>query len=203
MGSPVSPGRLFNTPPNVRMSPGKKRELYGPGINLSAIHTALTRVSAALAESQNLKAQMMEAGAQKREAHKRARKLDDIISNLRRRLLWSPSETYQRQLNQAQKELNAILPNVRNKERRSNKLIRQWKASKKRYRQLARRVIYYHIYNNGTRNLNSRPLKQNEKKAIRNAAAIVKNMTSTRRTVRQLPLPRNLRGPIIRSAAYR
>ena len=195
----VSPGRLFNTPPGMRMSPGKKRVLFGPAPKFNSIHAALTRVSAALAESQNLQAQMMEAGVHRRAAHNRARKLDNKITNLRHRMRWQPSEAYQRQLNQAQKELNAILPNVRNKERKSNKLVRQFENSKKRYHQLARRVAYL----NGTRNLNNRPLTQREKEAIRVTAAIVKNMSAARRTVRRLPLPRNVGNAIIRASARR
>lgn len=195
----VSPVRLFNTPPGVRMSPGKKRVLYGPAPNLKSVHAALTRASAALTEQQNIQAQMMEAGVHKRAAHNRARKLDNKITNLRHRMRWQPSEVYQRQLNQAQKELNAILPNVRNKERTSNKLIRQWENSKKRYHQLARRVIYH----NGSRNLNSRPLTNRERAAIRASGAIVRNMSAARRTVRHLPLPQNLGMLIIRSAARR
>lgn len=195
----TSPGSLFKTPQGVRMSPGKKRVLYGPGPNIKSIHAALTRVSAALAESRNLHAQMMEAGVQKRAAHKRHMKLLDKFYNLRRQMRMRPSANVQGLLNQAQKEVNASLPNVVNKERASTKLIKQWENSKKRYHQLARRVAHL----NGTRNLNNRPLSQGEKEAIRLTATIVRNMSAARRTVRRLPLPRNMGHLVIRSAARR
>lgn len=199
----VSPGRLFNTPPGVRMSPGKKRVFHG-GRNLTSLHAALTRASAALAETRNLEAQMMEAGVHKRAAHNRARKLDTKLFNFRHSMKWTPSASeaaaFQQKINQAQKELNTVLLNVRNKERTSNKLIKQWENSKKRYHQLARRVAHF---NNGTRNLNNRPLSPREKHIIRTTARIVRNMSAARRTVRRLPLPRNMGHLVIRSAARR
>ena len=78
----TSPGRLFDTPPGVRMSPGKKRVFHG-GRNLASLHAALTRASAALNESRNLQAQMLEAGVQKRAIHNRVRKLDSKLFNFR------------------------------------------------------------------------------------------------------------------------
>lgn len=194
----VSPGRLFNTPPGVRMSPGKKRVLFGPAPNLNSIHAALTRASAALAETRNLYGRMMNAGVAKRVAHRR----QQALINERARLYATrrkPSADYQQRFNQLQKEINALEPNVRNKERASNKLNKQWENSKKRYHQLARRVVHL----KGNRNLNNRPLTPKEREAIRITAAIVKNMSSARRTVRHLPLPRNMGHAIIRSAVYR
>jgi len=198
----VSPGRIFNTPPGVRMSPGKKRVFHG-GRNLRSLHTALTRASAALNESRNLQARMMEAGVQKRAAHNRARKLDTKLFNLRHSMKWTPSASeaaaFQQRINQAQKELNTILLNVHNKERTSNKLIKQWENSKKRYHQLARRVINW----NGSRAFNNSPLTQRELNAVRTMSSSIKNMASARRTVRHFPLPQNLGMLIIRSAARR
>ena len=195
----VSPGSLFRTPPGVRMSPGKKRVLFGPAPNLKSVHAALTRASAALAESQNLAAQMMEAGVHKRVAHNRQQKLVNKIVNLQHAMIWHPSTAYQKQLNQAQKEFNTLTPNVRNKERASERLIEQWEKSKKRYYQLARRLAYL----NGTRNLNNSPLTQREKEIIRQTAAIVKNMSTARRTVRNFPLPRNMGTLVVRASARR
>ena len=198
----VSPGRIFNTPPGVRMSPGKKRVFHG-GRNLQSLHTALTRASAALSESRNLQAQMMEAGVHKRAAHNRARKLDTKLFNLRHSMKWTPSASeaaaFQQKINQAQKELNTILLNVRNKERTSNKLIKQWENSKKRYHQLARRVVNW----SGARTFNNSPLTQRELDAVRTMSRSIKNMAEARRTVRHLPLPHNLGMLVIRSAARR
>lgn len=194
----ASPGRMFNTPPGVRMSPGKKRVLYGPAPNLKSLHSALTRVSAALAETRNLFSRMMNAGVAKRNIHQRHQKLFNERARLyatRRK----PSADYQQRFNQLQKEINSITLNVRNKEKQSNKLIKQWENSKKRYQQLARRVVY----TNGSRNLNARPLTQREREVIRVSGAIVRNMSAARRTARHLPLPQNLGMMIIRSAARR
>jgi len=151
----VSPGRLFNTPPGVRMSPGKKRVLYGRMPNLNSVHTALTRASAAMAESMNLQAQIAEM----------------------------PPAAY---LSSAQY-------------RKFFKLTEKMTKAQHRYRQLMRRVIHP----NGTRNLNTRPLTQAERNIIRRTAAIVKNMSAARRTVRRLPLNKNTGMLIIRSAARR
>jgi len=151
----VSPGRLFNTPPGVRMSPGKKRVLFGRMPNLNSVHTALTRASAAMAESMNLQAQIAEM----------------------------PPAAY---LSSAQY-------------RKFFKLTEKMTKAQHRYRQLVRRVIYP----NGRRNLNSRPLTNREKEAIRASGAIIRNMSAARRTVRHLPLPQNLGMLIIRSAARR
>ena len=197
----ASPGRLFNDPPGVRMSPGKKRVLYGPAPSIKSLHAALTRVSAALAEQRNLQAQMMEAGVHKRNIHKRHQNLVNKLANLRHRMRWTPLAVpaLQQRHDQLRKQINAILPNVRNKERTSERLIRQWENSKKRYHQLARRVIYH----NGSRNLNSRPLTNREREAIRASGAIVRNMSAARRTVRHLPLPQNLGMLVIRASARR
>ena len=199
----VSPGRLFNTPPGVRMSPGKKRVLWGPAPNLKSVHAALTRASAALAESRNIEARMMEAGVHKRAAHQREQKLVNELANLWTQMRVHPSVNVQQRTIQriirVQREMNEVAPNVRNKEKRSERLIRQFENSTKRYHQLARRVAYL----NGTRNLNNRPLTQREKEAIRVTAAIVKNMSAARRTVRHLPLPRNMGHLVIRASARR
>ena len=197
----ISPGRIFNTPPGVRMSPGRRRAFYGPTSNLRSLHAALTRVSAALAEERNLHARMTEAGIQKENTRKRHKNLVNKLSSIRQRMRRSPLAVaaFQQQLNQVQKEINAILPNVHNKKRQSNKLVKQWENSKKRYHQLARRVIYH----NGSRNLNSRPLTIREREAIRASGPIVRNMSAARRTVRHFPLPQNLGMLIIRSAARR
>lgn len=195
----VSPGRLFNTPPGIRMSPGKKRIMWGPAPHLKSVHAALTRASAALAESENLAAQMMEAGVHKRVAHERERKLVNKLSNLRHGMRWNPSAAIERQINNAQRELNTVALNARNKERTSERLIKQWKKSKKRYHQLARRVAYL----NGTRNLNTSRLTEQEKYIIQTTSAMVKNMSAAQRTVRRLPIPHNLGMLIIRSAARR
>ena len=177
------------------MSPGKKRVLFGPAPNLKSVHSALTRVSAALAETKNLHSRMMNADVAKRVAHQRHQKLFNERARLyatRRK----PSADYQQRFNKLQKEINTIIPNVRNKERISNKLTRQWENSKKRYHQLARRVVYH----NGTRNLNTRPLTPREREAIRATGATVRNMAEARRTVRHLPLPHNLGMLILRLA---
>jgi len=150
----VSPGRLFNTPPGVRMSPGKKR-VFHRGRNLASLHAALTRASAALAEHRNLQAR--------------------VAATTPAQFL-SPTQYRQFQ-----------------------KLTRESKTARQRYRQLARRVIY----TNGSRNLNSRPLTQREREAIRASGAIVRNMSAARRTVRHLPLPQNLGMLIIRASARR
>jgi hypothetical protein len=198
----VSPGRLFNTPPGVRMSPGKKRVFQG-GRNLISFHAALTRASAALSESRNLHARMMEAGVHKRAARNRARKLDTKLFNLRHSMKWTPSASeaaaFQQRINQAQKELNAILLNVHNKERTSTKLIKQWENSKKRYHQLARRVVN----RSGVRTFNNSPLTQRELNAVRVTSRVIKNMSEARRTVRHFPLPQHMGMLIIRSAARR
>lgn len=151
----VSPGRLFNTPPGVRMSPGKKRVLFGPAPNLKSLHAALTRVSAALAEQRNLQAR---------------------IAGMTPAQFLSPTQY-----------------------RRFQKNTREYRNARRRYRQLARRVIY----TNGSRNLNSRPLTQREREAIRASGAIVRNMFAARRTVRHLPLPQNMGMLIIRASARR
>jgi hypothetical protein len=83
--------------------------------------------------------------------------------------------------------------------RQFQKLTRESKKARQRYRQLARRVLYH----SGSRNLNSRPLTNREKEAIRASGAIIRNMSAARRTVRHLPLPQNLGMLIIRSAARR
>ena len=162
------------------MSPGKKRVFHG-GRNLRSLHTALTRASAALSESRNLQAQMMEAGVHKRAAHNRARKLDTKLFNLRHSMKWTPSASeaaaFQQKINQAQKELN----------------------SKKRYHQLARRVVNW----SGARTFNNSPLTQRELGAVRTMSRSIKNMAEARRTVRHLPLPHNLGMLVIRSAARR
>lgn len=149
----VSPGRLFNTPPGVRMSPGKKRVLYGPAPNLKSLHAALTRASAALAEQRNLQARIQGM---------------------------TPAQLVTQY-------------------RKFQKNTREYKKARKRYHQLARRVIY----TNGTRNLNARPLTQREREAIRATSAIVRNMSAARRTVRHLPLPQNLGMLVIRASARR
>lgn len=193
----VSPGRLFNTPPGVRMSPGKKRVLFRPKLN--SIHAALTRASAAFAEFQNIQAQMMEASVHKRAAHNRQQAFFYRLTNYQNRMRSHPSESYQKIINHAQKELNAITPIARNKERTYARLVKQWENSKKRYHKLARRVIHL----KGNRNLNNRLLTSKEKEAIRVTAAIVKNMSAAQRTTRRLPLPRNVGNVIIRSLARR
>jgi hypothetical protein len=198
----ISPGILFNTPPGVRMSPGKKRVFHG-GRNLTSLHAALTRASAALAETRNLEAQMMEAGVHKRAAHNRARKLDTKLFNFRHSMKWTPSASeaaaFQQKINQAQKELNIVLLNVRNKERTSNKLIKEWEKAQKRYHQLARRVVNW----SGSRTFNNSPLTQRELNAVRTMSRAIKNMASARRTVRRLPLPRNMGHLVIRSVTRR
>jgi predicted RNase H-like nuclease (RuvC/YqgF family) len=196
MGSMKS---LFKTPPSVRMSPGKKRALWASKPSLSAIHSALTRASAARAEERNLHARMMEAGQQKRAMTKRHRNLVSKVYNLRYRMKWTPSPSIQRQINQVQKEINANLPNLENKERKVEKLVAEWEKAQKRYHQLARRVTHL----NGTRVLNSSPLTANEKAIVRITGAIVKNMSAARRTTRRLPLGQNISQTIIRSAARR
>lgn len=195
----VSPGSLFGTPTGIRMSPGKARVLFRVPPSLTSVHSALTRVSAALAESENLHTRMMVAGVQKRAAHQRHQTLRTKLHNLQYRMRWRPLESYQRQINKAQKNVNANLPNVINKERTSERLIRQWENSMKRYHQLARRVVYL----NGTRNLNNRPLTHAEKETIRITSQIIRDMVSARRTVRHLPLNKNTGSMITRSAARR
>ena len=198
----VSPGRLFNTPPGVRTSPGKKRVFHG-GRNLQSLHAALTRASAALNESRNLQAQMMEAGVHKRAAHNRARKLDSKLFNFRHSMKWTRSASeaaaFQQKINQAQKELNALEPNVRNAERKSEKLIKEWEKAQKRYHQLARRVVNW----SGSRTFNNSPLTQRELNAVRTMSRAIKNMASARRTVRRLPFGSNVSQIIIQSAARR
>lgn len=196
----VSPGSLFRTPPSVRMSPGKKRAFWwGPIPNLMSLHSALTRASAALAESRNLHARMMEAGVQRRAAHQRVSDLVGKLARLQHRMRMYPSAALQEQIEHVQRQINDELPNMTNKERRSAVLIREFEKSRKHYHQLARRVAYL----NGTRNLNNRPLNEREKNTIRQTAAIVRNMTAARRTTRRLPLPRNVAHAIIRSMARR
>ena len=151
----ISPGRIFNTPPGMRMSAGKKRVLYGPAPSLRSLHAALTRVSAALAEQRNRQAR---------------------IAGMTPAQFTSPTQYRQFRKNTS-----------------------EWIKSKKRYRQLARRVLYH----SGSRNLNSRPLTNREKEAIRASGAIVRNMSAARRTVRHLPLPQNLGMLIIRASARR
>jgi len=151
----ISPGSLFNSPKNMRTSPGKKRVLYGRMPNLNSVHTALTRASAAMAESKNLQAQIAEM----------------------------PPAVY---LSSAQY-------------RKFFKLTEKMTKAQHRYRQLVRRVIYP----NGRRNLNTRPLTQAERNIIRRTAAIVKNMSAARRTVRRLPLNKNTGATIVRSIARR
>jgi len=198
----ASPGTLFNSPENVRTSPGKKRVFHG-GRNLTSLHAALTRASAARAEERNLHARMMEAGVQKRAAHNRARKLDSKLFNFRYSMKWTPSASeaaaFQQKINQAQKELNAILPNVRNAERKSEKLIKQWEKAQKHYHQLARRVVN----RSGSRTFNNSPLTQRELNAVRAMSRVIKNMASVRRTVRRLPFGNNVSHQIIQSAARR
>jgi len=184
------------------MSPGKKRVFQG-GRNLNSLHAALTRASAALNESRKLQAQMMEADVHERAAHNRARKLDTKLFNLRHSMKWTPSASeaaaFQQRINQAQKELNTILPNIRNKKITSNKLIKQWENSKKRYHQLARRVVNW----SGARTFNNSPLTQRELNAVRTMSRSIKNMSEARRTVPHFPLPQNLGMLIIRSTARR
>lgn len=194
----VSPGSLFNSPKSVRTSPGKKR-VFHKGRNLKSLHSALTRVSAALAETRNLHNRMMEAGVQKRAIHKRYQNLGAKLSNLRHAMRWTPSPSIQRQLNKVQKEYNTVLPNVNNKERKSAKLIAEYEKAQKRYYQLARRVAYL----NGTRTLNNSPLTENEKQIVRLTGAMVKNMSVTRRTARRLPFGTNIGEVITRSAVRR
>lgn len=198
----TSPGRLFDTPPSVRMSPGKKRVFHG-GRNLASLHAALTRASAALNESRNLQAQMLEAGVQKRAIHNRVRKLDSKLFNFRHSMKWTRSASeaaaFQQKINQAQKELNAILPNVRNKERTSSKLIAEWEKAQKRYHQLARRVVNW----SGSRTFNNSPLTQREVDAVRTMSRAIKNMASAQRTMHRLPFGTNMSQLIIRSALRR
>ena len=151
----ISPISLFNSAKNMRTSPGKKRVLYGRMPNLNSVHTALTRASAAMAESMNLQAQIAEM----------------------------PPAAY---LSSAQY-------------RKFFKLTEKMTKAQHRYRQLVRRVIYP----NGRRNLNTRPLTQAERNIIRRTAAIVKNMSAARRTVRRLPLNKNTGTTIVRSIARR
>jgi DNA repair exonuclease SbcCD ATPase subunit len=195
----VSPGRLFNTPPGVRMSPGKRRVLYGPGPSIKSIHSALTRVSAALAESRNLHTRMMNAGVQKRAAHQRVSDLVGKLARLQQRMRLRPSAALQEQIDHVQRQINDELPNMTNKERRSAVLIKEYEKSMKRYHQLARRVAHL----NRTRNLNNRPLSPREKHIIRTTARIVRNMSAAQRTVPHLPIPRNMGHLVIRSAVRR
>ena len=184
------------------MSPGKKRVFHG-GRNLQSLHAALTRASAALNESRNLQAQMMEAGVHKRAAHNRARKLDSKLFNFRHSMKWTRSASeaaaFQQKINQAQKELNALEPNVRNAERKSEKLIKEWEKAQKRYHQLARRVVNW----SGSRTFNNSPLTQRELNAVRTMSRAIKNMASARRTVRRFPFGTNVSQLIIQSAARR
>ena len=205
----ASPGSLFKTPPGMRMSPGKKRVLYGPAPNLKSVHSALTRVSAALAESRNLHSRMMNAAVAKRRLHARHQTL--VNKEFRSQYAMNQLQTKSypnkearlryasREIQKIQKEINAIMSNRRNAERKSNKLVADWEKSKKRYFQLARRVVRI----NGTRNLNTYPLTHGEIQAVRTIGTFAKNMSAARRTVRHLPLPQNMGMSIVRSMARR
>jgi len=195
----VSPGSLFKTPPGVRMSVGKKRALWGPQPSLNALHSTLTRLSATLAETRNLHNKMTKADARKRAIYKRHHELKNWIHNLSHAMRSEPREHTQRGINQTQKEINAILINQRNAERKSAKLTKEWERSLKRYRQLARRVAHL----NGTRTLNNRPLTENEKQTIRLTAQMIKNMAAARRTTRRFPFGQNVGDLIVRSTARR
>jgi predicted nuclease with TOPRIM domain len=193
--------RLFNTPSGVQMSPGKKRVLYGPGPSLNTQHAGLTRVSAALAESRNLYDKMMQSEAHYRNTGQRYQRFINewvrIHEMMQRQR--NPSEALRRNLQAAQREINAANQSMKNIRRRGDKIADQWEKSAKRYRQLARRVIYP----NGSRNLNNRLFTRREKEAIRASGAIVANMAAARRTVRRISLNQNAGSEIIRSMARR
>jgi hypothetical protein len=195
----VSPGRLFNTPPGVRMSPGKKRVLWGPAPNLKSVHSALTRVSAALAESRNLHRRMMESEERSRNMEKLYQKHINEWVRLHELMKRNPSAAINRKLHEARVRINAAKLSSKNIRRKGDKIADEWERAVNRYRQLARRVVHH----NGSRNLNSRPLTQREKEAIRVSGAIVRNMSAARRTVRHLPLPRNMGHLVIRASARR
>jgi hypothetical protein len=121
------------------------------------------------------------------------------LARLQHRMRLRPSAALQDQIDHVQRQINDELPNMTNKERRSAVLIKEYEKSVKRYHQLARRVAHL----NRTRNLNNRPLSPREKEAIRLTATIVRNMSAAQRTVRHLPIPRNMGHLVIRSAARR
>jgi hypothetical protein len=181
------------------MSPGRKRVLYGPGPSLNTLHAALTRVSAALAESRNLYDKMMHSEAQYRNMDQRYQRFINewvrIHEMMQRQR--NPSEALHRNLQAAHVRIIAANQSMKNIRRRGDKIAEQWENSAKRYRQLARRVIY----KNGSRNLNSHFFTRREKQAIRDSGAIVKNMAVARRTVRRISLPQNMRDEIVRLTA--
>lgn len=193
----ISPGRLFNTPPNMRMSPGRKRVLYGSRPSLNTLHSALTRVSAALAESRNLYDKMMHSEAQYRNMDQRYQRFINQWVRIYEMMKQNASEALDRKLQAAHVRIIAANQSMKNIRRRGDKIAEQWENSAKRYRQLARRVIY----KNGSRNLNSHFFTRREKQAIRASAANVKNMAVARRTVRRISLPQNMRDEIVRLTA--
>lgn len=142
---------------------------------------------------------MMNAGVQKRAAHQRVSDLVGKLARLQHRMRFRPSVALQEQIEHIQRQINDELPNMTNKEIRSERLIKEYEKSVKRYHQLARRVAYL----NGTRNLNNSRLSEREKNTVRHTGAIVRNMFAARRTARRLPLPRNMALRIIQLSAQR
>ena len=195
----VSPGSLFKTPPGVRMSVGKKRALWGAQPSLNALHSTLTRLSATLTETRNLHNKLTKADARKRAIYKRHHELKNWDHSLRFAMRLDPQNHTRRGIIETQKEINAILINERNAERKSAKLTKEWERSLKRYRQLARRVAHL----NGTRTLNTRPLTENEKQTIRLTGQMIRNMAAARRTTRRFPFGQNVGDLIVRSIARR